>query len=104
MNSENAGVDVHVVGHVVVERGVGGDLDRGGGFAAEDGASAGREDADVGAAGDDAGHAHGVVAGRVHDDEALGLHGLGVADDVEPVLGPAFAVPGRSTTAHFTKV
>src|SRR5207244_516120 len=41
------------------------------------------EDADVGAAGDDAGHAHGIVAGRVHDHEALGRHRLGVADDVD---------------------
>ena len=37
----------------------------------------------VGAAGDDAGHAHRVVAGRVHDDEALRRHRLGVVDDVD---------------------
>ena len=79
----HAGVDVHVVDHVVVHRRVGGHLDRRRRFAAEDGAAPGREDQHVGAAGDDAGHADGIVAGRVHDDEALGPHRLGVADDID---------------------
>src|SRR5580700_10217878 len=38
---DGAGVDVHVVGHVVVERRIGGHFDRWGWFAAEYGAAAG---------------------------------------------------------------
>src|SRR5262249_38932281 len=79
---DNAGVDVHVVDHVLVHGRVGGDLDAGSGLAAEDAAAAGGEDQHVGAAGDDPGHAHRIMAGRVHDNEALGFDGLGIADHV----------------------
>src|SRR4051794_16302371 len=50
---DDAGVDVHVVVHVLKKGRVGGDLDRRRRLAAEDAAAAGGEDADVGAAGDD---------------------------------------------------
>src|SRR5262249_42159948 len=79
----NAGVDVHVVDHVLEHRGVDGDFDAGGGFATEDAAAAGGEDQDIGAAGDDASHANRIVAGGVHDHKAFGFHGLGITDDVD---------------------
>src|SRR5439155_4241371 len=108
---DNAGVDVHVVDHVLVHGRVGCHLDRRRRLAAEHGAAAGGKDQDVGAARDDAGHAHRVVTGRVHDDEAPGLDRLGVADHIPErraaTLGdgperllvngrqPAFLVAGR---------
>ncbi len=60
---DGAAVDVHVVGHAVVEGGVGGDFEGWGGFAAEDGAAAGGEADDVGSAGDLAGGRDGIEAG-----------------------------------------
>src|SRR6516164_3610717 len=41
---DNAGIDVHVVDHVIVERRVGRHFDRGSGLATKNGASARRED------------------------------------------------------------
>src|SRR5262249_35503049 len=78
----DAGVYVHVGFHMRVHRRVGGDLDRRGGFAAEHRAAAGGEDKHVGAAGDDAGHAHRIVTGCVHDDKAFCFDRLGVVNDV----------------------
>ncbi len=68
---------------MVVHGRIGGDLDRRGRLAAEDAAAAGGEDQHVGAAGDDAGHTYRIVAGGVHDHEALGRHCLSVADDID---------------------
>ena len=59
---DGAAVDVHVVGHAVVEGGVGGDFERWRGLAAEDGAAAGGEADDVGSAGDLAGGGDGIEA------------------------------------------
>ena len=60
---DGAAVDVHVVGHAVVDGGVGGDFEGWGGFAAEDGAAAGGEADDVGSAGYLAGGGDGIEAG-----------------------------------------
>ena len=85
-----AGVDVHVVDHPLVHRRVGGDLDRRHRLAAEATAAAGGEDHHVGAAGDDARDAGRVEAGRVHEDEALGGHRLGVLIDLDQRRRAAF--------------
>ncbi len=58
-----------------------GDFEAGGGFTAVDAAAAGGEDADVAAAGDEAGHADRVEAGGVHEAEAWRGDGFGVAID-----------------------
>src|SRR5262249_43156260 len=68
-----AGIDVHVVGHPLVQRRVRGDFDRRSRFAAVTASPAGGEHDDVRAAGDDAGDRSRVEAGSVHDDKtALG--------------------------------
>ena len=87
---DGAAVDVHVVGHAVVDGGVGGDFEGWGGFAAEDGAAAGGEADDIGSAGDLAGGGDGIEAGRVHEDEAGGVDGFGVEVDLVEVGGAAF--------------
>ncbi len=67
----------------MVHRGVGRDFDGRGGFAAEHRAAAGGEDQDIGAAGHDARHAHGIVSRRVHDHEAFCLDRLRVTYDID---------------------
>ena len=75
---DGARVQVHVFIHPVKQRAVGRDLDAGRGLAAIDTAASGGEDADVAAARDESGHAHGIVAGRVHEAEAGRGDGFGV--------------------------
>src|SRR5207253_9836069 len=69
------------------------ELDGRQGLAAEDRAAPGRETDDIAAAGDEAGDRHGIVARRVHEDEATGRDGLTVEQDVHhgrrPALGHA---------------
>ena len=66
----------------LIHRRIGRHLDRRRRLAAEHRAAPGREDQHIGSARDDAGHAHGIVAGRVHHDEALGLDRLRVVNHV----------------------
>ena len=87
---------------MVVDRRVGRDLDARRGLAAIDAPAPGGEDADVAAAADQAGHAHGIVAGRVHEAEAgrVDLLGIGVnrGERRLPALGhraEALLVNGR---------
>jgi len=54
----HAGIHVHVVGHMLIQRRVGSDLDAWARLAAEDASPAHGENADVGATSDDAGHVH----------------------------------------------
>ena len=70
---------------------VGGELDRRRGLAAVGRAAARGEADDVAAAGDLAGDGDRVVAGRVHEDEALRGDGLGVAVDLGEVVVPPLA-------------
>src|SRR3990167_1287100 len=81
---DGAAVDVHVVGHAPVERGIRRKLERRCGLAAEHAAAAGREAEHVGAARHLAGGRDWVVAGRIHIDEALGRDRLGILVDVDP--------------------
>src|SRR5215469_10511159 len=60
---DRAAVDVHVVGHAVVDWGVGGDLDRRRRLAAVDRAAAGGEADEVGSGGDLTGGGDGIEAG-----------------------------------------
>ena len=71
------------------ERRVGRELERGRGLAAVGRAAPGGEADHVGAAGHLAGRRHRVVARRVHVDEALRRHRLGVFVDVDQVGGAA---------------
>src|SRR5690606_17759130 len=66
-----AAVDVHVLPHLLVDVGIGGELDGGCRLAAEGGAPAGGETEDIGAARDLSSRRHRIVAGRIHEDEAL---------------------------------
>src|SRR5438105_1889871 len=82
---DGAAIDVHVVFHALVHRRVGGELDRGGGLAAEH-AAASRGEADhVGAAGHLPRGRDRVVAGRVHEDKTLLGDGLGVVEHVDQI-------------------
>ena len=65
-----AAVDVHVVDHAAVDVGIRGELHRGCGLRSEGRAAACREGNEIGAAGHLAGRGDGIVAGRVHVDEA----------------------------------
>src|SRR5258708_13920472 len=86
---DGAAIDVHVVGHALVERRVGRELDRGRRLAAEDRAAAGGEADHVRAGSDLARRRYRIVARRVHEHEASGLHRLGVVDHVGEVGGAA---------------
>src|SRR5581483_822534 len=84
-----AAIDVHVAGHALIDRRVGGKLDRGRGLAAIGRAAASGEAEDIGAARDLAGGRDGVIAGRVHEDEALGGHGFRIFIDRFQARGAA---------------
>src|SRR5690606_28491960 len=104
-------VDVHVVSQTSIKLAVRRDLETRGWLAPVDRSASRRERADVRPAGDDAGERYGVVARRVHDDEALRRHRLRVLshrgerrrpalrDRAERLLverrQPARLVPGR---------
>src|SRR5262245_50349121 len=75
-------VDVHVLLHVAVHQGVGGELDGGHGLAAEDGAASRGEADHVAAARDQAGDGHGVVPWGVHEDEAARGDRLAVEEHI----------------------
>ena len=99
---------------------VGGELDRRRRLAAVGRAASGGEAEHVGAAGDLAGRRHGIVARRVHEDEALGGDRLGVFVDFvqrrraalrrraqrffEDGRQPAGLVAGRGIVVHFAAV
>src|SRR5579859_357579 len=76
---DRAAIDIHIVGHAAIKRGVGGQLQTRCGLGAIDRAAAGSEAEDVGAAGDLAGSRDRVVSGRVHENQPLGRHRFGIA-------------------------
>ena len=79
---DSPSVHVHVGFHTVVHRRVRGHLDRRGRLATIHAAAARGEDADVGAARDDARHADRVVTRCIHHHEALGCDRGGVGNHV----------------------
>ena len=87
---DSASVDIHVVDHVVVHRRVCGNLDARHRFAAEAASSTGREESDVGTAGDHSGHGNRVEARRIHHDKALLGDRLGIVVDTFECRAAAF--------------
>ena len=75
-------------------------LSDGDGLAAEDRAAAGGEADHVGAAGDLPGRRDRVVAGRVHEDEALGRDRLGVVETSTRLVVPPLA----TAPSDFSKI
>ena len=86
---DGTAIDVHILGDPLVHGGIRGDLDAGRGFVARDRTASRGEAHDVRAARDLPRHGGGIIAGRVHEDKALGVHALGVAIDLDEVGGAA---------------
>src|SRR5262249_19675852 len=86
---DHAAVDVHVVFHVAIHERVRRQLDGRHGLAPEYGAPARREADEIAATGDEARDGDGIVARRVHEDEAARGDRLAVVEDVHHRRGAA---------------
>ncbi|MNH33167.1 hypothetical protein D3C79_936630 [compost metagenome] len=82
-----AAIDIHVIFLGFPQARVGRQLDRRGGRAAVGRAAAGGEGDQVGPASDLAGGRDRVVAGRVHEHQAMGAHRFCVFVDIHQVTG-----------------
>lgn len=77
----DAAIDIDILAHMLVDGAVGGEFQRGRRLAAIGGAPPGGKRQKIGAARDLARGGNRVIAGRVHEDEALFRHRLGIAID-----------------------
>jgi len=85
-----AGVNVHVSAHAFIRVGVAGDFQDGNAGEADGAPAAGGEGDEIGAAGGQSSERNGVVAGRVHKDEAGSGDALRIIDDVFERAGAGF--------------